>query len=82
MSEIIASTLLLLILLNLINLFQYGNRPEYYMHAQDEMDLQSLKEGNDSKVKRPPKIKHFVTNGDTIKDKESTIAKSASKFQS
>ena len=52
------------------------------MHAQDEMDLEALKEGNDSKVKKPPKIKHFVTNGDTSKDKETSIAKSASKLLS
>ncbi|GIY37785.1 tankyrase-1 [Caerostris extrusa] len=25
----------------------FGNRPEYYMHAQDEMDIQALKAGTD-----------------------------------
>ncbi|XP_015905859.2 uncharacterized protein [Parasteatoda tepidariorum] len=43
----------------------YGNRPEYYMHAQDEMDLEALREGND---KPPPKVnenivKHFQHMG-------------------
>lgn len=50
------------------------------MHAQDEMDLQALREGNEAKKpKEPPKIKHFVANGGTQKEKEPPVAKSASK---
>lgn len=49
------------------------------MHAQDEMDIQELKDGNEPKIRRQPKIKHFAANGEASKEKESSIAKSASK---
>lgn len=57
---------------------QFGNRPEYYMHAQDEMDIESLKEGTDPvKLQKPIKIiKHFQQNG----NHKEVISRSASKW--
>ncbi|GFT05924.1 hypothetical protein TNCV_3926701 [Trichonephila clavipes] len=55
---------------------KFGNRPEYYMHAQDEMDIQALKAGTDTgkpNIKNI-KIKHFQPTGGNQKE---IIARSA-----
>ncbi|XP_054706765.1 poly [ADP-ribose] polymerase tankyrase-2-like [Uloborus diversus] len=55
----------------------YGNRPEYYMHAQEEMNIDELKEGNEpAKTVKPVKIRHFITNGGSPQ-KEAKSAKPA-----
>lgn len=51
------------------------------MHAQDEMDIQALREGHEAKTSKPaPKIKHFVANGTSNKEKEQPASKSASEL--
>ncbi|XP_035230763.1 LOW QUALITY PROTEIN: uncharacterized protein LOC118202692, partial [Stegodyphus dumicola] len=53
----------------------YGNRPEYYMHARDEMDIQALKEGHDTgKSPKRTKMKHFQSNDG---NKKEVVARSA-----